>query len=80
MRKVYIPQIHWGDRLVDQLLRFPAGKNDDAVDACSLMGMAIDQAHAAIVRPQDKPKPKDAWDEAYKKQLRSDDEDSWRTK
>jgi predicted phage terminase large subunit-like protein len=38
-----------GERVLKQLLTFPAGKHDDAVDVCSLMGMALDMAHPAIV-------------------------------
>lgn len=51
MGLVSLPQTEEGERLLSQLLAFPAGKYDDAVDACSLMGMAIDQAHSAIVKP-----------------------------
>lgn len=40
-----------GNELLDQLITFPAGKHDDKVDVCALMGMVIDQAHPAIVRP-----------------------------
>jgi predicted phage terminase large subunit-like protein len=57
MGRVYIPLVSWGDRLINQLLRFPAGANDDAVDCCSMMGLAIDQAHPAVIAPQtEKPK------------------------
>mgnify|MGYP006896983271 FL=1 len=42
-----------GNRVIDQLLVFPVGSNDDAVDVCSLMGMVIDQAHPAIVARQE---------------------------
>lgn len=61
MGKVLIPNTSWGDRLIDQLVSFPAGKHDDGVDVCSLLGMAIDQAHPAILeKPPAEPK-KDAW-------------------
>lgn len=54
--KVHIPDSLIGHRVVDQLLTFPVGTNDDAVDVCSLIGMVIDQAHPAIVdRKNDKP-------------------------
>ena len=33
----------WSERVVDQLLRFPAGKHDDAVDACGLIGRLLDK-------------------------------------
>lgn len=39
MGKVFLPaQKDFGNRLLIQLLRFPAGAEDDAVDVCSLMG------------------------------------------
>lgn len=49
--RVYFPQGVAGDRCIDQLIRFPTGKYDDFVDTCSLLGMAIDHAHPAIVPP-----------------------------
>lgn len=49
--KVYFPYGQEGDRCIDQLIRFPTGKDDDFVDTCSLLGMAIDHAHPAIVPP-----------------------------
>ena len=45
-----------GERVLKQLLAFPAGKHDDAVDVCSMMGLALDMAHPAIV-PLATPKP-----------------------
>ncbi len=45
-----------GERVLKQLLAFPAGKHDDAVDVCSMMGLALDMAHPAIV-PLAQPKP-----------------------
>lgn len=49
--KIHIPDCAWGHRLLDQLTKFPAGSRDDAVDVLSLFGLAIDQAHSAIVPP-----------------------------
>lgn len=39
-------QSKWSERVIDQLLRFPAGKYDDAVDACGLIGRFVDQMSA----------------------------------
>jgi len=39
--KVYFPREPWAERVIDQLLRFPAGRYDDAVDTCSLFGRMI---------------------------------------
>ncbi len=48
MGKVKIADTEYGHHLLTQLLQFPAGKHDDAVDMAALMGMAIDQAHPAV--------------------------------
>lgn len=65
MGKVKLPRNDYGKRLLDQLLRFPVGAYDDAVDRAALMALVIDQAHPAIVR---KPPPKkyvDRWDKVF---------------
>lgn len=38
-----------GERVLSQMLQFPAGRNDDAVDCCSMMGLVIDEAHPGVV-------------------------------
>lgn len=48
MGKVYFPKrtpenADWIDHVKQQLLRFPAGVNDDAVDVLGLIGRALDQ-------------------------------------
>lgn len=73
---IHIPYCDWGDRLINQLCAFPAGKHDDAIDVCALMAMAIQSAHPAIVR--EKPStsgPIDSWQRAKKSKGGS----SWRT-
>lgn len=53
--RVKIADTEYGHRILNQLLQFPAGKYDDAVDMAALMGMAIDQAHPAVstsIQPQ----------------------------
>jgi predicted phage terminase large subunit-like protein len=47
MGKVYLPNTDWADDLLRQLMRFPAGVVDDKVDACGLIGRAINQTWAA---------------------------------
>jgi hypothetical protein len=47
MGKVYLPDNEGGHRILTQLLHFPAGKYDDAVDMCGLIARAIDQTHPA---------------------------------
>lgn len=59
---VHIPYCDWGDRLIEQLSKFPTGKHDDAVDVCALIAMAIQDAHPAIMAANTQPqRPKDAW-------------------
>lgn len=42
--RVRFPQgIAWAERVIDQLLRFPSGRHDDAVDTCSLFGRMLEQ-------------------------------------
>lgn len=57
MGKIHIPNTSWGNDVLDQLLKFPAGRYDDKVDVCSLFGMALDMAHPAIVLPPKEPAP-----------------------
>lgn len=59
--KVSFPNKQWAGEVIDQLIRFPAGKHDDAVDCCSLIGRAVDEAWPAtmaktkaITRPHDR--------------------------
>lgn len=45
--------IHWPirkkftDHVIDQLVKFPAGKHDDAADVCGLLGRGVDKMYAA---------------------------------
>lgn len=40
----------WAERVVDQLLKFPSAKHDDAVDACGLVGRFIERMPAPTTR------------------------------
>ena len=75
MGKVFIPFGEWGDRVINQLCTFPTGKNDDAVDVCALIGMAIDEIISKGLPATDTDKPRSKWDKAF-----NDDEetDSWK--
>lgn len=44
-----------GNAILDEYLRFPAGRHDDDVDCGSLIGRALEMMHPAIV-PTEKPK------------------------
>lgn len=59
--RVYLPDTPDGAAILDELLRFPTGKYDDEVDACSKIGRALDDAHPAIVK-KTKPKPEEPRD------------------
>jgi len=73
--KVYIPKCEWGDKLMNQLLKFPAGAFDDKVDVCGLMGRLIDKIYDGVI--PDKPdKNRDSWDRAFE---REEEDDGWRT-
>lgn len=45
--RFYVPRTEWAERLVDQLLKFPGGKHDDAVDACANFGLRLAEVWAA---------------------------------
>jgi len=56
---VYVPdQAPWKPELMSQLMRFPAGKYDDGVDVCSLIGRGLEHARtpampkAVVQKPQ----------------------------
>lgn len=43
MKKVYFPKgKFWANDVIDELVRFPGGKNDDCVDTCALFGQGLD--------------------------------------
>lgn len=51
MGNVYIPSNEaWMTDLMSQLMRFPAGKYDDGVDVCSLMGRGLEFAKAPQIK------------------------------
>ena len=63
MGLVILPQGPVGDAILDEYLRFPAGKHDDEVDCGGLIGRALDEAHPAIQARHVAPKPRDRWDD-----------------
>ena len=51
MQKVFLPeQAPWKSELVGQLIRFPAGKYDDGVDVCSLIGRGCEMMPPPKIR------------------------------
>ena len=68
MGLVGLPNGDYGDYILEQLIKFPAGKYDDAVDMCALMARAIDEAFPMF---EDMPEPVrkvDRWEKAFEKQ------------
>ena len=70
---VYIPICDWGDELIRQLVKFPAGAFDDKVDACGILGRLIDKVHE-ISPPSEREHKRN--DYGYGQ---DDDDDSWKT-
>jgi predicted phage terminase large subunit-like protein len=56
--KVYIPNGLMFDRLVDQMLAFPNGMNDDGVDMMSLFGRGLQSQFGGRAPAQKKERPK----------------------
>lgn len=57
MGKVFLPkQAPWRSELVGQLMRFPAGKYDDGVDVCSLVGRGLEFVKPPKIAKQGGPK------------------------
>lgn len=73
--RVWIPEGPEGDEIIEQYLKFPAGKNDDEVDAASLIGRAIDMAHKGIVPVKEPEKKKKGWDAVFEDR----ESQSWKT-
>lgn len=61
MGKVWLPEGYEGDAILDEYLRFPAGKHDDEVDVAGLIGRCLDDAHPAIVTTQAKSSKKERY-------------------
>lgn len=56
---VYMPMKEdWAQRLLRQLLTFPVGVFDDAVDVCSLIGRHLDQMRDARIPASSPIKPR----------------------
>lgn len=63
---------------LDEFLSFPSGKHDDDVDTAALLGMALDEAHPAILPAKEqRPVVRDRWAMAFARG--NDDEQTWKT-
>jgi len=54
---VHVKAGPFGDALIDQLIAFPAGRHDDMVDCCSLIGRALDLLADGYKPPPPPPEP-----------------------
>jgi hypothetical protein len=63
MGEVHFPVGFETDEILKQYLQFPAGSHDDEVDNGANIGRALDEAHPAIVPPEEAPSgnPADLW-------------------
>jgi predicted phage terminase large subunit-like protein len=68
MKMVSLPVGPEGDAVLDEYLRFPAGKHDDEVDCGGLIGRALDEAHPGIAAVKPKEKAPDPWRLAAERQ------------
>lgn len=55
----------WFAAFRSELLSFPAGKNDDQVDAIGLVGQLLDQMQAGTAKQKTKPQRIDRWDAVF---------------
>jgi hypothetical protein len=53
--QVFVPEGPEGDAIIEQYVKFPAGRHDEEVDMAAIMGRAIAMAHPAIVPPAEPP-------------------------
>jgi hypothetical protein len=74
--RVWIPEGPEGDDVIDQYVGFPGASHDDEVDAASVMGRAINDAHPAIVPMAEAKKQGDSWDRAFNRD--EEEEDNWK--
>ncbi len=75
--KVYLPDNDIGHRILRQLLEFPAGRNDDIVDVCGLMGRWLQMSTVPTSEVKRIVVP-DRWERAFSK-LDSKSDNTWRT-
>jgi predicted phage terminase large subunit-like protein len=52
MRRVFWPKTSTAERVIEQLIKFPGGRYDDAVDTCSLFGRHIADVFGGLKDPE----------------------------
>ena len=66
LNRVHFPRTEWAEYVISQLCKFPAGKYDDAVDACSLFGRFINDTWAALPPKQPEKAIEQLWNAPMK--------------
>jgi predicted phage terminase large subunit-like protein len=52
---VYMPYTQWANEVIEECVKFPGGRRDNKLDACGLIGRAINQVWApTVVKPKTK--------------------------
>lgn len=74
MGKLFFPNTLWGRELVERIMTFPTGVDDD-VDVLGLFGRMLDKTVGAKGSGQRVVKGRDRWDRAFRK----DPETNWKT-
>ncbi len=65
MGKIHIPNTDYGERALDQMLKFSGGRYDDFVDAAALLGVALDEAHDGVIPDDHKGRKEDRWSDPW---------------
>ena len=50
---IHFPMCAWAERVIEQLIKFPAGRWDDAADNCGLIGRGVDKMFNAQIPTRD---------------------------
>lgn len=77
MGRVWIPTGPEGDEVIEEYVGFPGAAHDDEVDAASIIGRALDEAHPAIAATPAKQPKRDSWAKAFGEY--DDEETDWKT-
>jgi len=78
MGKVYLPHnAPWVADVLGEMLNFPVGKHDDAVDALGLIGRMLDTMSSGRAPKTDAPPPS-KWDQAFKRRAQEQTASSWK--
>jgi len=78
MGKVYLPHnAPWVADVLGEMLNFPVGKHDDAVDALGLIGRMLDTMSSGRATRVDAPPPS-KWDQAFKRRAQEQTATSWK--